>query len=123
MVEKRPSWRRPLLVVVVSVLLTTDCVSYFFDGNRLYGFCASDPAAAANFIMGVADTAKWANAGTTVISGEYVEIKTEICLPPGVTSTQARDVVCDALRDNPGSRHEPASGLAWKAMRTVWPCD
>jgi hypothetical protein len=45
-----------------------------------------------------------------------------ICLPRGAGLEQALDIVTGYLAANPGTRHQPAYGLARAALLGAWPC-
>jgi hypothetical protein len=44
------------------------------------------------------------------------------CIPDDVTVTQATLVFAKFLKDHPGRRDEPVTGLVIDAFRSKWPC-
>ena len=45
-----------------------------------------------------------------------------VCIPATSTLAQARDVVCNYLRDNPAKRHYNTASSVWSAQSQAWPC-
>ena len=86
----------------------------FFDGNELYEVCSASDIprlhVCLGYIAGAADAAS--------SSASYGMV----CLPEGISMSQAADIVKRYLRDHPEVRHYAAYDLAANALAEVWPC-
>ena len=85
-------------------------------GNDVLSVCDSTdsygPVACANWISGVA-------AG---INAAQALGRSVVCFPPGSNVGQYRDIIVDALRRNPASRHLHAGPLALGYLARAFPC-
>jgi len=89
---------------------------YFEDGNTLLKVCTStnttDRSYCNGYVGGIVDSITEVGS----MSGR------KACLPAGVMSSQARDVVIQWLQRNPQVRHFTAPGLVAKALSEAFPC-
>lgn len=84
----------------------------FMSGNEIYGECSnSDRDFINGFTAGILDTIDTDN-----------QTSLQVCTPEGVTIGQARDVMCQYLKNNPNSRNQAAASLGWVAFYDAWPC-
>lgn len=94
-------------------------VAVLVNGNELYDWCTSSSGNAKSslcvgFIMGVLDTIETMQASK--------QAHRQVCVPRGVTSGQARDVLLAYLNQKPQERHLPAASIVWTSLHQVWPC-
>lgn len=103
------------LKAVVFSALPTFAAANFRDGNDLYEDCQQHPQSALDFVIGVTDTVSDLNSfGDRKVFG--------ICLPENVTSGQLRDIACQHLETEPGSRHYTAPTQVIAALLNEFPC-
>jgi hypothetical protein len=89
----------------------------FMTGNQLLAFC-KDPV---NRVTCVAYVEAVSDAlGAAALAGMLK--KDIICIPAGVTSGQAADVVMTFLTNDPEHRADTAAWLALVALAKAWPC-
>jgi hypothetical protein len=84
-------------------------IAGYVSADTLHEWCQRQPASAMFYVAGVLD-ALTLNASNTV------------CIPVGATLAQARDVVCNYLRDNPAKRHYNTASSILVAQSQAWPC-
>jgi hypothetical protein len=82
----------------------------YVSADTLHELCQQQPARAMYYVAGVLD-ALMLNASNA-----------PVCTPAGSTLAQARDVVCNYLRDNPAKRHYNTASSVWSAQSQGWPC-
>jgi len=86
----------------------------FFNGNEAYEQCQDDPLGANLYAAGLVD------GGLTMEKWETG--RASICPPNGVTVSQAGDMMCKHLEENPADRHLTAASLALNVFGKAWPC-
>lgn len=119
-------------LIALSFLLFTFWSSFCFSqsnslsiesGNDLYRVCNNDGTleviSCLSFLRGVIQ-------GMTAVafmneSDEFYEEQLGFNIPSSAEWGQIRDVVVNALRQNPELRQEEAVFLVWKALREAWP--
>ncbi|PTE11528.1 Rap1a/Tai family immunity protein [Mesorhizobium helmanticense] len=104
------------------MLSTLSAQAGFFTGNELHGFCTGQGSFALAYIMGAADTINIDILGIDKKTGQKFEQQRFICVPPGATGGQVRDVACKYLSDHPEDRQLPATWLVYRALLIAWPC-
>lgn len=95
-------------ITALLFLLSFSARADFMDGNDLYKL---DQTSAAYFVIGVLDN-----------SNMYATPAVKYCMPPNVTSGQARDVVFKYLREFPEFRQNSAALITVFAISKAWPC-
>jgi Rap1a immunity proteins len=109
------TYRHGAIVCLLALGLSgSSAHAVFLNGNKLHEWCQEQPAAAAQYVVGVLDALMVAAA--TDASNQPV------CIPTQVTVRQVYDVVCKHLRDNPANRHYNTPSLVWHAQSEAWPC-
>ena len=108
---------------LLTVLVAGPAQAVFYDGNRLYEWCATpegDPRYSWSsincngYVTGVIDSLEVAEkAGSGPIT---------VCVPSGATVQQVRDVVLKYLTNHPEQRHTAAAILTILALREAFPC-
>jgi hypothetical protein len=90
------------------------------NGNGFYSMCANardqqgwEAAACLSYVIGLSDMAKRRRAGLAEVA---------LCVPQGVTSGQALDVLMAYLRDRPAERQKPTADLLLDALAVAYPC-
>ena len=123
-----------LSAILTLVLATADANASFVDGNRLHQMCNGDPPLAAMFIAGVSDFADEQHRRMTLataglkedippMAGAFImAMSAKACMPSQATLGQAKDVVCNYLRDKPAERHRDGATLAASALVAAFPC-
>lgn len=101
---------RLALTLTSSLAMSSSAFAAFVDGNFLYKVCKEERSFCTAYIQGVAD-------------GQEGAAKEYVCVPENVSSSQARDIVFNWLRDNPAERHNPAAWLTIVALMKVFPCE
>lgn len=106
-----------LLAIIIPFGMATNARAgdgYYINGNNLHESCVKRDPLAIGYVMGVVD-------GVRLQQLEF-EGKMNICLPPGATSGQIRDVVCKFLDRIPAQRHHPAVFSVGSALIEAFPC-
>ena len=99
------------LLLLFFCLISTSAVAQlqFNKGNALKEYCQStnvyEMGFCIGYVVGVADN----NAMS-------------ICMPPGVSQGQIRDIVKKYLNDNPAQLHRDADVLVLNALQQAFPC-
>jgi Rap1a immunity proteins len=82
----------------------------YATADMLYEWCQQEPAKALYYVSGALDA--------LMMNTKNLPM----CIPAGSTVAQARDIVCNYLRDNPAKRHYHPASLVWHAQSQAWPC-
>jgi hypothetical protein len=93
----------------------------FWDGNNLYEMCQKDRNVAAMYVMGGIDI--YIGISNGLMQNGVPNSELLFCLSSRVTGSQAGDVVCKWLRDNPSSRHLTSSGVIILSLGQSFPCN
>lgn len=126
----------PILAVVALIaLLVAPHKANATDGNELLSWCtSSDPfeqGLCFGFIDGAMGGTQWGiqwtiGRGTDLSAEEQQERTTAfygVCLPTTVTQRQLRDLVVEALQNEPQHRGDAADGLVHIALLRNYPCE
>lgn len=126
----RRSILRLLLAMSSSGLVQADTSNspFFATGNQFLKHCSYDSTECAAFIAGL-DSGLRGGAYTTLrsisLKEENVAIVAHVYLGyciSGVTLGQMYDVAIKYLKENPATRHQPASSLILNSWKQAWPC-
>lgn len=101
---------------IVLTLLAGPAWADYLTGNKLHEMCQTPEGApfnsfAGGYIVGFTDSWK-----------DWEPGRLRMCIPPGATYGQIRDVVCMFVAQHPEHRHLPAVVMIRSAIQTVWPC-
>ena len=88
-------------------------IQAYVSADMLHEWCQQQPARAMYYVAGVLDSLTM-NASSASTA--------PVCIPKGSTLAQARDVVCNYLRDNPAKRYYNTASSIWVAQSQAWPC-
>jgi hypothetical protein len=99
-----------------------------YDGNRMAQICAGDRSFVLGYVAGMLDKAT-DDVGIASVHlagdqrlGPMLFTIEAYCLPKGVVLSQALDVYCKYLRENPAERHQTAPILFSQSLSKMWPC-
>ena len=126
-----------LAIAVGLVCISSLSRADFFNGNEMHNSCLNSNRVFLNgFVAGVLDKSfrdraavlkfiERPNADVATAS-EFFGIAMNgvgwFCVPENVNVTQATDVFCKYLRNNPKERHKEAATLMVQAMEEAFPC-
>ena len=108
------------LAFIVFVAFAGAASAGFMTGNNLLENCGNNSANW--YIMGAIDQDAWETIAVDRKTGAVFEKKPFVCIPAGVTGTQAGDVVCKYLRDHPENRQWNAAALIRQSLASTWAC-
>lgn len=105
---------RSAIALILALIPSSGSASFFYTGNQMHELCQASPLSAHIYAAGVLD-------GASAI--EYWETdRVSVCPSEGVTVTQAGDVMCRRLEENPQERHLSSGAIAWNSFHAAWPC-
>ncbi len=95
--------------------------SYAFTGNDLQPLCEkkSTSAICLFYIQGSIDGMILVNAGSKASGNSKNDL---FCLPENASNAQLQDVAVKYMKENPEIRHEPASMIIYRSLRSNYPC-
>lgn len=107
-----------LMLAVPAAAQTSPTGGTFMTGNRLLTLCDSrnidEQARCLGYTTAVYDTA--------LVSQEALGGPLIMCPPSGLTAGQVQDIGVKRLRDEPATRHLPASAIVHAALAAAFPC-
>lgn len=107
------------MLMTASIILasTSTPYAYFMSGNKLHEHCHSTGQEwAGGFVLGVIDSDETIYFANREVSKKFM------CVPDGVTTRQATDIVCRYIEIKPETRHKAAAILAIEALMKAFPC-
>jgi Rap1a immunity proteins len=99
-----------MLAVLTGATTAQEQTQQYISPDTLHEWCQQQPARAMAYVAGAFD-ALMLNASSA-----------PMCIPAESTLAQARDAVCNYLRDNPAKRHYNTASSLWLAQSQAWPC-
>lgn len=92
-----------------------------FTGNEMHSLCEvkSTEVHCRYFIEGAVDGMIVINEGSKSSGNSKNYL---FCLPEQITGRQTQDIAIKFIKENPALRHEPASILVYRSLRTSFPC-
>lgn len=108
------------ILTVAFLAISVPAQAQFYDGNGLHEACQSSSQVITGWAAGYVDAISAVN-NSIDPNGQPYDYPA-FCIPRGVKLSQVRDVICNALDDEPATRDWAAGFLAHNAIIDAWPC-